>query len=78
MIHRQGERERERKRVTVDVYVVVSVTRLDEISPLRQNFKVFGHFLSNYLVSWQNCHHTLANISYYWANFHCAIWPNIE
>ena len=54
------------------------MTRFGEISPLRHNFKKFLTFLSKYLVFWQNCEPTLANISHLLGNFLCSKWPNIE
>ena len=60
-----------------DSYPII-VTRCGKISPLSQNFKKFWPFLEQLFSIWQNCEPTLANILYFWANFHCSQWPNIE
>ena len=40
--------------------------------------KRFRRLLEQLFSIWQNCEPTLANIWYFWANFHCSKWPNIE
>ena len=56
----------------------LSVTRLDEISPVWQNFKVFGQHLKALFPIWQTFDPILANILYFWANLHSYKWPNFE
>ena len=59
-------------------YVGTSVTRLSEISPLWQNFEVFGQLLKALFTILQNFEPTLANNLCFWANLFSCKWPNIE
>ena len=54
------------------------MTRFGEILPLRYNLKKLLPFLDNLFSILQNCEPTLANISYFRANFHCSKWPNTD
>ena len=49
-----------------------SVTRLGEISPLRQKFKSFWPILEKLFSIWHNCVPTLSNILHFCPNFHCS------
>ena len=59
--------------------VDASVTTFGKISPLRKNLKKsFWPFLESPFNIWQNYEPNLANISYFWAKFHCSKWPYIK
>ena len=54
-----------------------SVTRLGEISSFQaKKIKVFGYCSKALSSIWQYFEPTWAY--YYWANFHCCKWSNIE
>ena len=58
-------------------FVTSSVTRFHEISPLWQNFKVFGNIFEGAFSIWKNFEPTSANFPSHWANLYCWQWPNI-
>ena len=59
-------------------YITRSVTRFGEFSPLWQKFTNIWQIFDSLFLIWQNAEHTSENLWYYWANFHCCKWPNIE
>ena len=52
--------------------------RFGEILPLWEKFTSYWKIFDALFLIWQNAEPTLANLSHFWANFHCCKWPNIE
>ena len=55
-----------------------SVTRLGEILPLWQNFKIICATFKSFIYYLAKLWTYFGNIIYYWANLHPYKWPNIE
>ena len=51
------------------------MTRFGEIPPPSEKF---GPFLEGLFCVGQNVEPTWGKFLFFWAKFHCCIWPNIE
>ena len=59
-------------------FIVASVTRFGEISPLWQSFKRLWQFVKGLLSIWENFAPSLAKCLLYCKNFHYCNWPKME
>ena len=59
-------------------FIVASVTRFGEISPLWQSFKRLWQFVKGLFRIWEKFAPTLTNFLLFCAKFQCCKWPKME
>ena len=55
-----------------------SVTRIEKISPLKQNFKSIQQFFWGLFSIWKNLEPIFSNYLCYWRKLHCFEWPKLN
>ena len=62
----------------LSIFVQQSAHKCDQILTICQNYKSCFQFWKGLFSIWKKFERTLANLKWFWANFHRSKWPNIE